>query len=186
MITEDQYWNAQPQAVRALRNLSTTDGSRIAQAATLANEGFTIDGAIMVNGWDANIIMTIRQADGMTWVPSFLQPNIQPYLVGNQTATNPPFVPYDPTNRPPGSIKVSTNPNDYPPFDPPPPPPPAPATNVVGFLLGGNVYASGPGAMKDSRTPTVTDGQKVEQSGVEYTAHVGFGLMGPSIYFTKD
>ena len=183
MITAARYWLHQPAAVRALRNMDTTTADRGMLAVELANQGHIIDVPIMVFGWDPQTVMGIRIADGMTWVPSALQPNIGFQVPGGPT--NPPFVPYDPNTRPLGSIKVSDDPADYPPFDPPLPPPPAPSTNIVGAKLFGNVYGTGPGAMKDSKTPAVTDGEQVQQGGIEFTAHVGFGMMGPSIYFTQ-
>ena len=181
-VTSDQYWAAQPPQVRALRNMDTTTADRGMLAAELAQKGFTIDVPIMVYGWDAAIVMTIREADGLTWVPSALQPNIGYQVPGGPT--NPPYVPYDPNNRPSGSIKVSTASPDYPPFDPPAPPKPAPATNVVGAKLFGNVYGTGPGAMKDSKTANVVDGQVVPNGSMSCTAHVAMALMGLSIYFT--
>lgn len=189
MITEDQYWNAQPPAVRALRNMSTTDTSRGILAAQLANQGFTIDVPIMVNGWGANIIMTVRQDDGMTWVPKLGMPDVSSSITG-AAVPNPPYKPYDPLHPPAGSIKVSIDPADYPAFDPPPAVnPPAPSTHMVGAYMfsdasGKKYYANGPAAMKDSRTPNVEDGEVVSQDGVIYIAHVVQSLMGPEVFFT--
>lgn len=188
MITEDQYWLAQPPAVRALRNMSTTDTSRGILAAHLANQGFTIDVPIMVNGWGANIIMTVREADGMTWVPKLGMPNVSSSITG-AAVPNPPYAPYDAAHPPAGAIMVSTSPPDYPPFDPPPPVNPPTPTHMVGAFMfsdasGKKYYAGGQAAMKDSRTPAVVDGQVVQQDGLSYTAHVVQSLMGIEVFFT--
>ncbi|HKT90109.1 MAG TPA: hypothetical protein VJQ59_16810 [Candidatus Sulfotelmatobacter sp.] len=189
MITEDQYWLAQPPAVRALRNMSTNDPGRGILAAQLAKQGFAIDAAIMVNGWSADVVMRVRVADGITWVPRVGMQNIQPYLVGAQQP-NPPYAPYDPAHPPAGAIMVSDDPKDYPAFDPPPPQvPQPPATNMVGAFMfsdanGKKYYDRGPASMKDSKTPGVVDGQVVEQDGSSYTAHVVQSMMGLEVFFT--
>jgi hypothetical protein len=180
-LTEDQYWASQPVVVQALRNMSSAD--RADQALILAKRGYKIDVPIMVWGWGAVGTMVQRQVDGITWTPSALQPNIQPYLIAGQVAINPPFVPYDPTTPPPGSILVSADAGDYPPIVKPAPAIPA-ASNLVGARNFGNVYFAGPGAMKDSQTANVTDGQQVPQGGLNCIAHVARELMGLSVYFT--
>lgn len=80
------------------------DDQRYAAAQQLANEGYTIDVPIMVWGWDPLATMIVRQNDGLTWVPSALQPNI-PVAPGD---TFPGLPSYDPNNPPAGSIQVTT------------------------------------------------------------------------------
>lgn len=73
-------------------------------AQQLADQGFTIDKAIMVWGWDPVKTMLTRQAYGYTWAPSWNQGNVAtPGLaLPGQTA-------YDPNSPPPGSIAVNTD-----------------------------------------------------------------------------
>lgn len=175
MSFSDTYWAAQPPQVQAARGQSD---ATVWQA--LALEGFVIDVPIMVWNWDAQTVMQIRQNDGLTWVPSALQPGIG-FL---PTGGNAPYNPYDPTKPPAGSIKVSVNPADYPPFFAPVPPPP-PVNNLVGPLAFGNLYQPGPAAVVNG-VAQVTDGQQVTQEGVNFTAHVAHGLMGISVSFTKN
>ena len=168
-LTDDIYWLAQPPAIRALRNLpSGTD--RDVKALALAQSGYFLDVPIMVWNWDPVSTMGVRQQLGFTWVPSALQAPL------NGIGTGAP---------PPGSIRVSTNATDYPPYDPPVPV--VHATNVVGWQVFGNVYTFGPGALANGK-PMVTDGQVVTQDGVQYTAHVTSGSllgMGVTIYFER-
>lgn len=98
---DDAYWSAQPAAVQELREIRNPE-QRQALAETLAGEGYTIDNAIMVWGWDAGATMAERQADGYTWVPAANQAAISaaPGLTG------PGITPYDPTSPPAGSIAV--------------------------------------------------------------------------------
>lgn len=110
-MTEQQfnemYWAHQPPEVRAQRG--NMDSS---EAATLAMKGYAIDVPIMVWGWSAYNVMSLRQSYGFTWVPSALQPP----LANGPGVTLPNQEPYDPKNPPAGSIKVSLDPTDYPPF----------------------------------------------------------------------
>lgn len=104
-VTEaDAYWNQQPTAVQALRNMP--DGAaKDALALSLANQGYTIDNQIMVMGWDPETTMMIRQDYGYSWVPSYGQ---SPITVA--PGVSDPFATstYNPDNPPAGSIKVST------------------------------------------------------------------------------
>lgn len=177
---DDAYWASLPLELQALRNAPTDQVE--AQAEALAQRGFTIDVPIMVFQWDPYVVMTLRQNAGLTWAPSALQPNIGYYTQG---VNNPPYQPYDPTKPPAGSIKVSNDIKDYPPVVKPAPVP-APSTDVVGSLVFGNLYGPGPGAMKDSLTPNVTDGQHVSQDGSDFTARVVRTLFGISVSFTKN
>ena len=116
------YWNAQAPAVASLQTLAG-EAQRETAAQALAQNGLIIDVPIMVWGWDPWKVMLLRQSFGYTWVPSMLQANLASAPRGM-----PPFgqSPYNPNDPPPGSIKVSTNIADYPPYTPPSPPPTPP------------------------------------------------------------
>lgn len=135
---DQAYWASQPPEIQALQQIGDPS-QRAAQAAQLATNGFTIDIPIMVWGWDPFLMMTLREQFGYTWVPSALQPPvaIAPGVAqANVTA-------YDPLHPPPGSIKVSTNIADYPPFIAPAlPAPPAPPSDPVGAQSIGTIYLS--------------------------------------------
>lgn len=78
--TADQFraafTKAQPAAVQAL--MAMPYGSeKIAQATTLAGEGYVIEGTIHVWGYDSYYATKMAVADGYTWVPSWLQPPIE-------------------------------------------------------------------------------------------------------------
>jgi hypothetical protein len=104
-VTEaDAYWDAQPAAVQALRNMP--DGPAKDQLAlNLANQGYSIDTQIMVWGWDPQMTMTVRENQGYSWVPGYGQSNI-PVGPGLSMPDNPSN--YNPGNPPPGAIQVST------------------------------------------------------------------------------
>ena len=159
-LTDAIYWAAQPPAVQALQG-----GSNLTLAVQLATQGYVIDNAIMVWGWDPVCTMGERAQAGDTWVPSLLQANVLPPTTGPV---------------PPGAIKVSTDAADYPPYTPPTPP----STSLIGtcYPAGalGTVCALGPGA------GTVVNGQILVQNGVSYTAHVTPTPFGPSIYLTQN
>ena len=115
------YWASQPPAVQSLQTIRNPQ-QRTMQAYTLAFSGYIIDVPIMVQSWGPLETMQIRQDAGMTWVPSGLQkplgdvpgytlPGIPPL---NGQTPYPSVAPY-----PPGSITVSTNIADYPPWKPP-------------------------------------------------------------------
>lgn len=99
---DDSYWASQPAPVQALRYMQDQN-QREALATQLANEGYSIDVPIMVWGWDPSVTMTMRQAEGYTWVPSGLQSPVEmaPGLpaMGSMTA-------YNPNQAPTGSITV--------------------------------------------------------------------------------
>ncbi len=71
----DAYWAAQPPEVQQLRNV-TDLSERNAMAQNLADQGFTIDKAIMVWGWDPLKTMLTRQMYGYTWAPNLNQGNV--------------------------------------------------------------------------------------------------------------
>ncbi len=104
MAEIDAYWAAQPPAVQQLRNVADF-GQRNALAQQLSDEGYSVDRAIMVWGWDPVQTMQTRQMYGYSWVPSFNQPT--PSAAPNMAL--PGETPYDPSNPPPGSIAVNTD-----------------------------------------------------------------------------
>jgi hypothetical protein len=102
MTEADAYWAAQPPEVQQLRDV-TDFATRSAMAQQLADQGFTIDKAIMVWGWDPLKTMLTRQMYGYTWAPNMNQGNVSTpgiTLIGQ--------TPYDPKNAPAGSIAVNT------------------------------------------------------------------------------
>src|SRR5580704_15848711 len=131
------YWASQPPEVQALPAITDPE-QRAAQAATLATNGFTIDVPIMVWGWDAYLVMTMREQFGYTWVPSALQPP----AASAPGDTEAGVAAYNPLNPPPGSILVSTNLQNSPPYAAGQPPPAAAAQDPVGVQSPGNIYVS--------------------------------------------
>ena len=99
----DAYWAAQPAPVQELRNI-TDITARGAKAQDLANQGYTIDKAIMVWGWDPLKTMLTRQMYGYTWAPNLNQGNVP-----TPGLTLPGQTAYDPKNPMPGSIAVNTD-----------------------------------------------------------------------------
>ena len=95
---------AQPPAVQQLGNVADF-GARNALAQQLSEEGYTIDRAIMVWGWDPVQTMQTRKMYGYSWVPSFNQSSVS----AAPGFALPGETPYDPGNPPPGSIAVNTN-----------------------------------------------------------------------------
>lgn len=179
---EDARWASVPTAQQALRALQPGSGEREQLAKQLALQGYTIDVPIDVWGWVVWAVMTERQNFGYTWVPSALQPPLAT-TPGNDL---PGLPPYDPANPPAGSIRVSTNLGDYPPYLVPVPLPPVPGNQpFVGAHEFDNVYTYGPGS-KGPNGFTVQNGQQVSQGGATYTAHRATGLMGESLYFTSN
>jgi hypothetical protein len=102
MTPDDAYWASQPAAVQALRYMP--EDQRYYAAEALAQQGYTIDVPIMVDGQDPLATMMQRQADGYTWVPSALQPNIP---VGPGISWPGPA--YDPNSPPAGAVMVTTD-----------------------------------------------------------------------------
>ncbi len=93
----DRYWDSQPPAVQALRDIKDPN-VRAQTASNLASQGYTIDVPIMVWNWDPEATMTVRQNMGYTWVPSSGQPNV---------GSAPGLGGYDPTHIPAGAIPVT-------------------------------------------------------------------------------
>jgi hypothetical protein len=169
------YWASQPPAVQALQSVADQD-QRATNAAQLATEGFTIDVPIMVWGWDAYLVMTMRDQFGYTWVPSALQP---PVTIAPGSA-QPGVIAYDPLHPPAGSIKVSTNIQDFPPFIPvPAPTPQTPAgSDPVGLQSIGNIYLSVPGE-------TYPDGAHFTDTRGTFEKHLVVTPFGANAYWEK-
>lgn len=128
------YWASQPPLIAALESMQVdieapAPGGRTETGLALAKQGYLIDFDIMIYGWDAYLMMEDRAGYGFTWVESALQqpPTIAPGVGQPGTAL------YDPKNPPTGSIKVSTNIADYPPYAAPAPAP------VVVDLVGAQI-----------------------------------------------
>lgn len=172
------YWSHQHPEVAALRDVQDFD-SRAAQAMSLAAQGAIIDVPIMVWQWDPYLVMKYRLDLGYSWVPSALQPplNIAPGIV------QPGTPPYDPTHPPVGSIKVSINPADYPPFAPAPPP--VAITQLVGaqIISGINQYF----AVLGDHSPAGTTFTDSRGEFVKYGVPVQgpFGVQGGLTYYWK-
>lgn len=127
------YWAHQPPEIAELSSISVLN-DRIARAAELATKGFLIDVPIQAWGLDAYYTMLFRQQLGMTWAPSAL---MQPVTVAPMPGTPS----YDPDHAPVGSIKVTLDPADYAPYNPPQPKPTIPPTaSPVGALNFANIY----------------------------------------------
>jgi len=168
------YWASQPTEVRGLPAIDDQD-QRTRRAAELATKGYTIDVPITVWGWDPYLVMKLRTEFGYTWVPSALQPSVT--MAPGLSA--PGAIPYDPKNPPPGSIRVSTNIADYPPFDPPVPVQQAAATNdPVGFQSVGVLYLTVVGE-------NYPDGAKFSDARGTFLKHVAFTPFGRSTYWEK-
>ena len=73
-------------------------------AQQLADQGYTVDRAIMVWGWDPMKTMLTRKMYGYNWVPSFNQANVSTPGMAAAGQT-----PYDPNTCPPGAIAVNTD-----------------------------------------------------------------------------
>jgi len=98
---DDAYWAKQPPAVQALRNIDDPT-QRSILAGQLTAAGFKIDAPIMVWGWDPAKVTSLRQSMGYTWVPAGFQTPIAEAPGVDDHGSQP----YDPSNRPSGSIAV--------------------------------------------------------------------------------
>lgn len=110
------YWAHQSPQANTLRKFDIVEPEEYAKceqrAQSLAQQGFAIDKAIMVDHQNPYKEMKARKEQGYTWVPSLLQPNV-PAAPG----VHPPGGgSYDPSVAPKGSIKVSIDYLDYPVF----------------------------------------------------------------------
>jgi hypothetical protein len=119
--------------------------------------------------------MKLRSDFGYTWVPAALQTpvTIAPGL------SAPGAVPYDAAHPPSGSIRVTLNPTDYPPFNPPSVTPSPTATNEpVGQQSLGVLYYSVPGE-------NFPDGGKFTDSRGTFLKHVVITPFGRMNYWEK-
>lgn len=98
---DDAYWSKQPAAVQQLREIQDMS-QRQTLGAQLAAQGYQIDNAVMIWGWDAGATTALRQSMGYTWIPAANQPNIS----AAPGITGPGITPYDPNHPPAGSIAV--------------------------------------------------------------------------------
>lgn len=168
------YWASQPPELRALPSIDDFQ-QRSLRAADLAAKGFTVDVPIMVWSWDPYLVMTMRTDYGYTWVPSALQPNIR---VAPSVA-QPGAVAYDPTRAPTGSIRVSTDVAQYPPFNPPVPTPAQSSDgDPVGIQSLATLFLSVPGE-------TYPDGAKFTDARGTFLKHVTFTPFGRTNYWEK-
>lgn len=158
---DSAYFLSQPPELQGLM-ISTADlVTRENAAAALAAKGFTIDVPIMVYQWNPLLVMQYRASFGYTWVPSALQPNI----TVAPGVTQPGAVSYDPLHPPLGSLKVSTNPADFPPYALPVQTAPLVTTDLVGPQSLGNMYLTVPGDTSPAGTPwTDSRGKFIKES----------------------
>jgi len=184
------YFLSQPPEIQALIRMNSpayamppgapgtnADQSTIGStAATLAQKGFAVDVPIMVWGWDPYLTMSLRQSAGYTWVPTALQ---APMMVAPNLPGFGTLPAYDPNNPPAGSIKVSLNLADYPPFDPPAPAVPVPVvTDPVGLQSVGNLYLSVVG-------DAYPDGAQYSDARGTFLKHVTITPFGRTTYWEK-
>jgi hypothetical protein len=171
---DQAYWASQPPEVQALPGIA--EDQRTARAADLATKGFTIDVPVMVWGWDPYLVMKLRSSFGYTWVPSALQPPIAmaPGVSGMLLPN------YDPLHPPPGSIHVSTNVQDYPPFNPPPQAtrPTSAGDDPVGLQSLGTIYLSVSGE-------SYQDGAKFTDTRGTFLKHMVVTPFGRNAYWEK-
>lgn len=175
---DNAYWASQSPQVAALNSISDFT-QRSQEALTLAQEGFTIDVPIMVWDWDPYLVMLQRENYGFTWVPSMLQ---SPVSIA-PGVSQPGTVPYNPSAPPAGSIKVSLNLADYPPFNKPVPvQPPSTSTSLVGIDTGAGFYAAVlPGATSLANGAIYTG----DPRGT-FTFHTASTPFGSSYWFTLN
>lgn len=171
------YWLSKPPEVRRLDpNVTNTEAERQIIAVECADKGHIVDVPIMVFGAHPYHTMLIRQGLGFTWVPSALQApvNVAPGL------QFPGEVPYDPDKPPQGSIKVSVDPKDYPPFNPPVVQLP-PNTVAVGAYTGLlNRYFSLPAGIG------LPNGHSLSQDGGTFVKRVQANAIGTFHYFERQ
>jgi len=139
------YWASRPPEVRALRNIESFSSERAQAALALAEKGIAIDTELeAIGAYQPYETMHYRSYNGYPWFPGLMSGKF----------FSPGFVPpepvpgisiYDPKNPAPGSLKVSTDIADFPPFDPPPPVTPPADLPMVGGRILDNMYDAGPG-----------------------------------------
>jgi hypothetical protein len=172
---DQAYWASEPPEIVAAFGPASrlSEDDRTTRAVELAQQGFTIDLPIMVWNWDPYLVMTMRANYGFTWVPAVLQP---PITVA--PGLNFPGAAYDPNDPPPGSIPVSVNIQDYPPYTLPAPPTPLTPVNPdpVGLQSLGNLYLSTVG-------DSYPDGAKYTDSRGTFVKHVVITPFGRNNYW---
>lgn len=124
------YWASFPPAIRQTFSPENEEPyeTRKAKALAFAQQGYKLDTFIMLMKQDPYITMRLLQQFGFSSVPA----------LGEEPVTLPPSL-GGPSNA--GSIKVSLNLADYPPY-PVPVVPPASARMPVGPLLTGKTYVA--------------------------------------------
>lgn len=150
------YWLSLPKELRVFQGMriqnpdGTTASDRGQLAIELTKQGFKVDFPIMVWDFDPYYTMVIRENEGA--MPT--------YTDGT-------------------AIKVSSNINDYPPFDPVPPPIPI-STKLVGYNAYANVfYSTEAGKAYPDYSVDPAKG-KIQEGGYIYHKSVVIGIMGPS------
>lgn len=172
------YWAAQPPAVAALNAMATRDERMNAAVPLVLAKTTPIDQAIMIDGTDPYNTMLVRQSYGFTWVPALGQPNIA--MMPGCEAPGSGWEPYDPSNPPKGSIKVSVDPADYPAFTKPPEPEQHPSVPAKpGACTGGNYYA----VRQGDASP---NGTVYQDSTGKYLKHVDANGPWVSMWWTKE
>jgi len=195
--TQQQTFNAaylasQPPEIAALLALPDDSEQNIAaragRAAILARRGFLIDAPIMAFGWDPFLCMEQRLAAGLIWVPSALQPGLgMPGQYSEPGLDTPGTLGPYPTIPPPGSIKVSINLADYPPFNPPPAPIPVPPNqSPIGPLAVGDIYLPNYPATLEYEAGGAKYGEPYKDSTGTYVLDVVSNGMGRSTYWQKQ
>ena len=122
--------------------------------------------------------MNYRVSFGFTWVPSALQPQV---TIAPGVAPLAGLIAYDPSHPPAGSIKVSTNPADYPPYVTPVPAHAAdPASSdPVGLAIGRQPVSFHPWAT------TYPDGAQYTDARGTFVKHVIITPFGRTNYWEK-
>jgi len=171
-MTPEIYQASLPDIVRTtMQPLAGTPDAWPA-AIKLSLQGYVIDKAIQVYGWNPVLVMSMRIALGLKFVQSIAAEPL------------------------PGKIKVSLDAADYPAVDIPPAPPNV--TDMVGTIVVNNqivpnllwtmdnvsYFAPGPGCYGPHGVKVQT-GQQFVQDGVTYTALVKVGPLGlPQVFMT--
>ncbi len=176
LLTVDKYWAAQHKVVRdTMPKIMGSGDAAWTAGRALAMQGYVIDPAIMVLGWNPLLVMQTRLADRLLFTQSL---NREPL---------------------PGRIPSSINADDYPAIDQPAP---TPAPNLAGLVdmvvvrdndgnvvsstpnllwtaNGRNYFAPGPGCYGPHGV-VVVDGKPYvnPDDGVTYTADVKQDMMG--------
>ena len=158
----DAYIASKPLEVQALFSMGS-DEARAAKGQELAYK-YLLCKRIDINNGDPWTVMLTWLDLGYTWMPSALQ---DPLTVapGLNDQHDPP---YDPLNPRPGSIKVSIDLDDYPPFVKPVVKPPDPTLSLspVGALLHDKVYSNKPWDHYPDGAVTGQNGVPADSRGV--------------------